>query len=99
MFLIMNVTMAFDGNKESYTKKSAVPEETENKLSEEEITRLNEPVEENLNMDKSGMRNKEKKELTTELSAIKMNAVSSGGTVYIGGASLLLIIIIILILI
>lgn len=101
MFFTMSVTMAFAGNKDltSDAEKSAVPVKTENKLSEEEIVRLTKRVEEIRNMDKADMNAKEKKELRKELKVIKKNVERSGGTIYIGGATLVLLIILIILLV
>ncbi len=100
MFFTLSATMAFAGNKglKSDTETSAVPV-TENKLSEEEISRLIKRVEEIRDMDKSEMNAKERKELRKELKEIKKNVKKSGGTIYIGGASLLLLIILIVLLV
>lgn len=101
MIFTMSSAMAFVGNKDLKpdAEKSAVPVKTENKLSEEEITRLTKRVEEIRNMDKSEMSVKERKEMRKELKEIKKNVKKSGGTIYIGGATLVLIIILILLLV
>lgn len=74
----------------------AVPGKTENKLSEEEITRLTRRVEEIRDMDKSEMTGKDKRELRKELKEIKENVRKSDGTVVIGVTTLLLIIILVI---
>jgi predicted trehalose synthase len=73
----------------------AVPEKKENKLSEEEMSRLTKRVEEIRDMDKTNMTVKEKRELRKELKGIKENVKRDGGYIYIGTATLLLIILII----
>jgi hypothetical protein len=78
-----------------HKEKSAIPEKTENKLSEEEMSRLTKRVEEIRDMDKTEMTVKEKRELRKELKGIKENVKRDGGYVYIGTGTLLLIILII----
>jgi len=77
----------------------AVPDKTENKLSEEEINRLTKRVEEIRDMDKSNLSLSEKRELKKELKGIKENIRrDAGGYIYIGGGTLLLIIILLILL-
>ena len=76
--------------------KSNAPVATENKLSTEEVTRLNNRVEEIRKMDKSDMTVTEKRELRKESKSAKENVRKNGEVIYIGGSTLLLIIIIIL---
>lgn len=76
--------------------KSTTPAATENKLSAEEVSRLNKRVEEIRSMDKSEMTNMEKRELRKESKGIKENVRKNGEVIYISGGTLLLIIIIIL---
>ena len=80
-------------------KDIAAPDKTENKLSEEEITRLTKRVEEIRDMDKSDLKAGEKRELKKELKGIKENIRRDGGYVYLGGGTLLLIIILIILLV
>jgi hypothetical protein len=77
----------------------AVPDKTENKLSEEEISRLTRRVEEIRDMDKTDLTVKEKRELKKELKGIKENVRNSGGAVYIGVGTLILIIILVILLV
>ena len=76
--------------------KSNAPVATENKLSTEEVSRLNNRVEEIRKMDKSDMTVTEKRELRKEGKGIKENVRKNGEVIYIGGSTLLLIIIIII---
>lgn len=101
MIFTMTSAMAFAANTDAKTgdEKSAVPVKTENKLSEEEITRLTKRVEEIRNMDKSEMNAKDRKELRKELKEIKENVKKSGGTVVISGLALVLIIILVILLV
>ena len=80
------------------TENPAVPIKTENKLSEEEISRLTKRVEEIRDMDKTGMTVKEKRALKKELKGIKENVRKSGGIIYISAGTLILIIILVLLL-
>ena len=83
----------------SNADKLAVPEKTENKLSEEEMSRLTKRVEEIRDMDKTNMSVKEKRELKKEVKGIKKNVQRNDGTVVIGVTTLLLIIILIVLLV
>jgi hypothetical protein len=76
----------------------AVPNKTENKLSDEEISRLTKRVEEIRDMDKTGMAVKEKRALKKELKGIKENVRKNGGVIYISAGTLVLIIILVLLL-
>lgn len=76
--------------------KSNAPVATENKLSAEEVSRLNSRVEEIRKMDKSDMTVSEKRELRKESKSIKENVRKSGEVIYISGGTLLLIILIII---
>ncbi len=98
MIFMMSATMAFAGktDRKSASDNSAATVKTENKLSDEEISRLTKRVEEIRAMDKSELTSVEKRELRKELKGIKENVRRSGGVIYIGGGTLLLIIIIIL---
>jgi peptidoglycan hydrolase CwlO-like protein len=101
MIFTMSATMAFAGNKDLKTdaEKSAVPVKTENKLSEEEISRLTKRVEEIRDMDKSELNAKDRKELRKELKEIKENVKKNSGTVVISGLALVLIIILVILLV
>lgn len=81
------------------TDKSAVPVKSENRMSEEEISRLTKRVEEIRSLDKTEMTVKEKRELKKEVKEIKKNVAKAGGTVYIGGAALVLIILLVVLLV
>lgn len=79
--------------------KSIAPAATENKLSAEELNRLNTRVEEIRSMDKSDMSVTEKRELRKESKSIKENVKrDGGGYVYLGGGTLLLVLLLILLL-
>lgn len=101
LIFTMSSTFAFanKADRKSKADLSAVPVKTENALSEVEINRLTNRVEEIRNLDKSDMSLKEKSELKKELRDIKKSVEKSGGTVYIGGAALVLIIILIILLV
>jgi peptidoglycan hydrolase CwlO-like protein len=101
MIFTLSSAMAFAGNKDLKpdAEKSAVPVKTENKLSDEEITRLTKRVEEIRDMDKSELNAKERKELRKELKEIKENVKKNNGTIVISGAALVLIIILIVLLV
>ncbi len=101
LIFTMSSTFAFanKADRKSNSDISAVPVKTENALSEVELNRLTNRVEEIRNLDKSDMSLKEKSELRKELRDIKKNVEKAGGTVYIGGAALVLIIILIILLV
>lgn len=101
LIFIMSSTLAFakKADRKPNSDLSAVPVKTENALTEVELNRLTNRVEEIRNLDKTDMSLKEKSELKKELRDIKKNVEKSGGTVYIGGAALVLIIILIILLV
>lgn len=76
--------------------KTVAPLATENKLSAEEVSRMNKRVEEIRSMDKSEMTGSEKRELRKESKGIKENVRRSGEVIYISGGTLLIIILIII---
>jgi peptidoglycan hydrolase CwlO-like protein len=98
MIFMMSASMAFAGkaDRKSASDNSAATVKTENKLSEEEISRLTKRVEEIRSMDKSKMTSTEKRELRKELKGIKENVQKRDGVIYIGGGALLVIIIILI---
>jgi hypothetical protein len=101
LIFTMSSTIAFasKADRKSNSDRLAVPVKTENALSEVEISRLTNRVEEIRNLDKSEMSLKEKSELKKELRDIKKTVEKNNGTIYIGGATLLLIIILIILLV
>jgi glucosamine 6-phosphate synthetase-like amidotransferase/phosphosugar isomerase protein len=96
----LSATTAFatKSDTKSATDKPAIPVKTENKMSEEELSRLTKRVEEIRDMDKTNMTIKEKRELKKEAKSIRENVKKDGGYIYIGGGTLLLIIILIILL-
>jgi hypothetical protein len=93
MIFTMSATTTFARNNDLKSNESAA---TENKLSTEEVNRLNNRVEEIRHMDKSEMTVSEKKELKEESKSIKKNVRKNGEVIYIGGTTLLIIILIII---
>jgi hypothetical protein len=100
-FLVIFSLSAFAINHDSKSKSEnpAVPDKKENKMSDEEISRLTRRVEELRNMDKANLTVKEKRELKKELKGIKKNVRRNGGVVYIGSGTLILIIILVILLV
>jgi hypothetical protein len=94
-----STVFAAGADAKSTSDKLAVPGKTENKLSEEEISRLTKRVEEIRDMDKTNMSVKEKRELKKEVKGIKKNVQRNDGTVVIGVTTLLLIIILVVLLV
>jgi len=101
MFFLLSASTAFaaKADPKNGPENLAVPSNTENKLSEEEISRLNRRVEEIRDMDKTEMTVNDKRELRKELKATKENVRRSDGTVVIGVTTLLLIIILVILLV
>ena len=96
MVFTLSATTTFARNNDL---KSNAPAATENKLSTEEVNRLNSRVEEIRAMNKSEMTVSEKKELRVERKSIKKNVRKNGAVIYIGGTTLILVIILILVLV
>jgi hypothetical protein len=96
----LGVSKAFANIEDPKTKTEnpAITVKTENKLSEEELSRLTKRVEEIRDMDKTNMTTKEKRGLKKELKEIKTNVRKDGGGIYIGVGTLVLIIILLIIL-
>ena len=90
----------------AFAKMSApnsVPDKKENKISDEEMNRMKNRVEEIRKMDKTNLSTSEKRELKKELKAIevKERAYYNGGYtgyVYIGGSTIVIIILLLLLL-
>lgn len=97
----LSSSIVFAGNTDRTTDpdKLAVPALTENKLSDAEIDRITERVEEIRNMDKSDLTSEEKTELKNELKEMKHIMKAPGGTIYIGTGALILIIILVILLV
>jgi hypothetical protein len=100
-FLVIFSLSAFALNPDSKSKSEnpAIPDKTENKMSEEELARLTRRVEEIRDMDKKELNHKEKRALKNELKEIKENVKSQGGYIYIGAGALIIIILLIILLI
>ncbi len=88
--LSASTAFAARADKSTLPDNAAAPDKTENKLSEEEVNRLTNRVEEIRDMDKTSMSTSEKRELRKELKSIKREV---GGTVYIGAGTLILLVI------
>jgi hypothetical protein len=101
MFFSLSASTAFAAKTDPKisTDNLVVPDKSENKLSDEEISRLNKRVEEIRDMDRSEMTGKDKRDLRKELKATKENVRRSDGTVVIGVSTLLLIIILVILLV
>lgn len=100
MILSLGVSTAFAAGNEKKSRKdeAAIPDKTENKLSEEELSRMTRRVEEIRDMDKSDLTAKEKKALKKELKGIKESVKADGGYIYIGAGTLLVIILLVILL-
>lgn len=82
----------------SKSKKLATSDKVENKLSEEEVSRLTKRVEEIRDMDKSNLTVTEKRELRKELRTTKENVRKDGGYIYVSAGTVILIIILVILL-
>ena len=96
--LSTSTAFARKANPKTAPDNLAVPNKTENKLSEEELSRLNKRAEEIRDMDKTNLTGMEKRELKKEVKGIKENVRRDGGVYYISGATLVHIIILLVIL-
>jgi hypothetical protein len=99
LVFVLSSTTAFAGKNDKTIESDKLAVKTENKLSDAEIDRITNRVEEIRKMDKSDLTGAEKSELKSELKEMKKDVKKSGGTVYIGGATLVLIIILVLLLV
>lgn len=82
----------------SKSKNLAASDKTENKLSEEEASRLTKRVEEIRDMDKSNLTVTEKRELRKELKTTKENVRKDGGYIYISAGTVIIILLLIILL-
>jgi predicted trehalose synthase len=99
MILSLGASSAFAAGSDKKTSDNpAIPDKTENKLSEDELSRLTKRVEEIRDMDKSDLTAKEKRDLKKELKAIKETVRRDGGYIYIGAGTLLVIILLVILL-
>lgn len=98
MIFTLGASTVFANKPDSKTSSDnlTAPAKTENKLSDEEMSRLTKRVEEIRDMDKTNMTSTEKREMKKELKSIKENVKRNGGYIYIGGSTLLIIILILL---
>ena len=98
MIFTLGASTVFANKPDSKTASDnlTVPAKTENKLSDEEMSRLTKRVEEIRDMDKTNMTRTEKREMKKELKSIKENVKRNGGYIYIGGSTLLIIILILI---
>lgn len=94
----LNAFTVFAVNSDTKSQNPAVPDKKENKLSEEEISRLTKRVEEIRDMDKSKLTASEKRDLRKELKGIKEKARNIHGGIYIGAGTLIIIILLIILL-
>jgi basic membrane lipoprotein Med (substrate-binding protein (PBP1-ABC) superfamily) len=98
MFFALSASTAFakNANLKNASDNAATKE---NRLTDEEVSRMTKRVEEIRNMDKSELTATEKSELRKELKTTKEKIKKDGGGyIYIGGGTLLLVIILIIIL-
>ncbi|WP_339735093.1 hypothetical protein [uncultured Sunxiuqinia sp.] len=90
--------LANSAEENSTSESDATKAKMENKLSDEEVKKLVERIEEIREIDKSEMTSKEKRVLRKEVKEIKETVKKHNGTIYIGGSTLLIIILLIILL-
>ena len=99
LFLVMGTFGALAMNNHSERKADKIaPAITENSLSESEVARLTDRVNEIRDIDKSSLSSSERHEMKSELKEIKKTLAQDGGYVYISGATILIVILLILLL-
>lgn len=96
MVFALSAPTTFGNNAKS--KKQAVSDKIENKLSAEEVNRLTKRVEEIREMDKSNLSVTEKRELRKESREAKENVRREGGYIYISAATVVIIILLVILL-
>jgi hypothetical protein len=96
LLLALNAPLAIYASEAKTASNPVAPATTENKMSADEVARLNRRVEEIRSMDKSKLTVSERRELRKELRGIKERVKRDGGYIYIGAGTLLVIIIILL---
>ncbi len=99
MFFALSVTTTIASANSKKASDNNATNNKENRLTDEEISRMTKRVEEISKMDKSSLTATEKSELRKELKATKESVKKDGGYVYIGAGTLILIIILIIILV
>jgi hypothetical protein len=100
MIFTLSSSMLFAGpiDQKSNNVNPTDKPKTENKLSDEEVSRLTKRVEEIRTMDKSALTVVEKRALRKELRGIKETVKKNGGVIYISGGAILIIILILILL-
>lgn len=98
MIASLGISSAFAADPDKESRKDEAVTTTENKLSDEELARLNRRVEEIRDMDKSDLSVSEKRELKKELKEIKEMVKADGGYIYLGAGTLLVIILLVILL-
>ena len=100
MFFALSITTTIaSASSKKASDNNIATNNKENRLTDEEISRMTKRVEEISNMDRSNLTAKEKSELRKELKATKENIKKDGGYIYIGAGTLVLIIILIILLV
>ncbi len=96
--LSASTVFSMKSDPKSESENPAIPDQTENKLSEEEISLLKARIEEIRDMDKSNLTSEEKLELKNELKEYKKDLRENRPLIYVGGTVTLILIILLIIL-
>ena len=98
MIFALLAPTTFGTNSNSESKNLTNSNKKENKLSEEEVSRLTKRVEEIRDMDKSNLTVIEKRELRKELKTTKENVRKDGGYIYVSAGTVIIILLLIILL-
>ena len=100
MFFALSASTALANNAspKNASDNAATTDKKENRLSDEEVSRMTKRVEEIRDMDKSNLTTAEKRDLRKELKTTRENVKKDGGYIYIGAGTLVLIIVLVIIL-
>jgi hypothetical protein len=94
----VSTTWAINSDPKKVSDNPAVTNKIENKLTDEEVSRLTKRVEQIRDMDKSNLTFSEKRDLRKELTGIKEDIRKDGGYIYLSVGTVIIIVILILLL-
>ena len=97
MVLVLGAPTAFASESKVATENATASPKMENKLSEEEASRMTKRIEEIRDMDKTDLTVSEKRALRKELKETKKNIREDGGYIYISAGTVIVILLVLLI--